>query len=115
MKFSKAKPLKDGGPQNDVAVPAFGYKNLVAIDRRHGLFRGWTGTHAAAHNGARLEEVLDGDNTASDVWADTASRTARPEVRLQARGRVPRITSVRSRPPEAGLLAVSGLRRPFTR
>src|ERR1700712_1757859 len=42
VKFSKAKPREDGTPQTDLAVPAFGYKNHVSIDRRHGLIRGWT-------------------------------------------------------------------------
>ncbi|MCI0755754.1 IS5 family transposase [Teichococcus vastitatis] len=91
VKFSKARPREDGAPQVDLAVPAFGYKNHVAIDRYHGLIRGWTGTHAAAHDGARLEEVLDADNTASDVWADTAYRSARNEAMLAARGLVSRI------------------------
>jgi hypothetical protein len=91
VKFSKAKRREDGAPQVDLAVPAFGYKNHVAIDRRCGLIRGWTGTHAAAHDGARLEEVLDADNTASDVWADTAYRSAKNEAMLQARGLVSRI------------------------
>jgi len=53
-------------------VPAFGYRNHVGIDRRHGLIRRWTATDAAAHDGARLGDVLDPDNTASDVWADTS-------------------------------------------
>jgi IS5 family transposase len=91
VKFSKARPREDGAPQVDLAVPAFGYKNHVAIDRRHGLIRGWMGTHAAAHDGARLAEVLDGDNTASDVWADTAYRSAKNEAMLQVRGLVSRI------------------------
>lgn len=34
----------------------FGYKNHVAIDRRHGLIRGWIASHTAAHDGARLAE-----------------------------------------------------------
>jgi IS5 family transposase len=71
VKFSKARPREDGAPQVDLAVPAFGYKNHVAIDRRHGLLRGWTASHAAAHDGARLAEVIDADNTAAEVWADT--------------------------------------------
>lgn len=71
VKFSKAKPREDGVPQIDLAVPSFGYKNHVSIDRRHELVRGWTSTHAAAHDGARLEEALDIDNTASGVWADS--------------------------------------------
>jgi IS5 family transposase len=91
VKFSKARPREDGAPQVDLAVPAFGYKNHVAIDRRHGLIRGWTASHAAAHDGARLAELLDGDNTASDVWADTAYRSAKNEAMVEARGLVSRI------------------------
>ena len=84
-------------PQVDLAVPAFGYKNHVAIDRRHGLIRGWTASHAAAHDGARLAEVVDADNTACDVWADTAYRSAKNEAWLAARGLVSRIH--RKKPP----------------
>ncbi|WP_368415086.1 IS5 family transposase [Falsiroseomonas sp.] len=91
VKFSKAKPREDGAPQVDLAVPAFGYKNHVAIDRRHGLIRGWTASHAAAHDGARLAEVVDADNTAGDVWADTAYRSAKNEAWLADRGLVSRI------------------------
>jgi hypothetical protein len=54
-------------PQVDLAIPAFGYKNHIAIDRAHGLIRKWTATHAAAHDGARLEDVLDRDNTWSAI------------------------------------------------
>jgi len=72
VKFSKAKPREDGAPQVDIAVPAFGYKNHISIDRRHGLIRRWTATDAAAHDGARLGELIDHENTASDLWADTA-------------------------------------------
>jgi IS5 family transposase len=91
VKFSKAKPREDGAPQVDLAVPAFGYKNHIGIDRGHGLIRGWTATHAAAHDGARLEEVLDPGNTASGVWADTAYRSAKNEAVLARRGLVSRI------------------------
>ena len=91
VKFSKARPREDGAPQVDLAVPAFGYKNHVSIDRAHGLIRGWAATHAAAHDGARLEAVLDRENTASDVWADTAYRSAKNEAMLASRGLVSRI------------------------
>ena len=91
VKFSKAKLREDGTPQVDIAVPSFGYKNHISIDRRHGLIRGWTATHAAAHDGARLEDVLDAGNTASDVWADTAYRSAKNEAMLAGRGLVSRI------------------------
>ena len=97
VKFSKAKSREDGAPQVDLAVPAFGYKNHVAIDRRHGLIRGWTASHAAAHDGARLAEVIDADNTAGDVWADTAYRSAKNEAWLAERGLVSRIH--RKKPP----------------
>src|SRR3954449_4482061 len=87
IKYTKAKPKEDGVPQVDLAIPAFGYKNHIAIDRAHGLIRKWTATHAAAHDGARLEDVLDRDNTASEVWADTAYRS----VMLARRGFISRI------------------------
>jgi IS5 family transposase len=91
MKFSKAKPRQDGMLQIDIAVPAFGYKNHVSIDRRHGLIRRWTATDAAAHDGARLAAVIDTENTAGDVWADTAYRSAKNEAWLAERGLVSRI------------------------
>ncbi len=39
IKFSKAKPAADGSAQVDIAVPAFGYKCHISIDRRHGIIR----------------------------------------------------------------------------
>ena len=62
VKHSKAKPRADGMPQVDLAIPAFGYKNHVSIDRCHGLIRKWTATDAAAYDGARLADVLDGEH-----------------------------------------------------
>jgi hypothetical protein len=73
-------------PQVDLAIPAFGYKNHIAIDRARGLIRKWTATNAAAHDGARLEDVLDRDNTASEVWADTAYRSVKNEGDVTAAG-----------------------------
>ena len=61
------------------------------MDRAYGLIRKWTATHAAAHDGARLEDVLDRSNTASDIWADTAYRSAKNEEMLARRGFVSRI------------------------
>ena len=62
-------------PRVDLAIPAFGYKNHIGIDRRHRLIRRWTVTDAARHDGALLPELIDTNNTASDVWADTAYRS----------------------------------------
>ena len=91
VKFSKAKPREDGTPQGDIAVPAFGYKNHISIDRRHGLIRRWTATDAAAHDGARLGELIDQENTARDLWADTSYRSAKNEDLLRERRLVSRI------------------------
>ena len=91
VRVSKAKPREDGLPQADLAVPAFGYKNHVSIDRRHRLIRRWITTDAAAHNGARLGDLIDPENTASAVWADTSYRSARNEALLARRGLVSRL------------------------
>jgi IS5 family transposase len=56
VKFSKAKPKEDGEPQIDIAIPVFGYKSHISIDRRHGIIRRGKTTDAAAHDGARLRE-----------------------------------------------------------
>jgi len=62
--------------QPETAVPMFGYKNHVGIDREHGFLRRFVVTHAAAYDGGQLGAVLDRNNTASEVWADTAYRSA---------------------------------------
>jgi transposase, IS5 family len=85
VKYTKAKPSEEGGPRVDLAVPAFGYKNHLGIDRRHRLIRRWTVTDAARHDGALLPELIDRNNTASDVWADTAYRSKANETFLAGR------------------------------
>ena len=86
VKFSKAKPSDDGSPRIDIAVPSFGYKNHIGIDRRHGLIRTWTATHAARHDGAQLPNLISKANTASNVWADTAYRSKVNEQHLAENG-----------------------------
>lgn len=87
MKFSKAKPKLDGTTQIDIAIPSFGYKSHVSVDRRHGLIRKWQITDAARHDGAVLRDgLLDKANTASDVWADTAYRSKANETFLVSNG-----------------------------
>jgi IS5 family transposase len=86
VKHSKAKPSADGAKRVDIAIPMFGYKNHVGIDRRHGLIRTWTATDAARHDGAQLPGLLDKTNTGSSVWADTAYRSAKNEAHLEANG-----------------------------
>lgn len=91
VKFSKAKPREDGTAQADIAVPVFGYKNHISIDRRHRLIRRWTATDAAAHDGARLAELIDTENTASDIWADTSYRSIKNEALLRQRRLISRV------------------------
>lgn len=81
VKYSKAKQKPDGSKHAiDIAIPAFGYKNHVGIDRRHGLIRRWKTTDASRYDGAQLPELLDKANTASSVWADTAYRSKKNEA-----------------------------------
>ena len=93
----KAKPAEDGSKRVDLAVPAFGYKNHVGIDRRHGPIRTWTATDAARHDGAQLPGLLAKANTASDVWADMAYRSKANEAYLAGNGFRSRIH--RKKPP----------------
>ena len=86
VKWSKAKPAEDGSPRIDLAVPAFGYKNHIGIDRRHGLIRTWSATDAASYDGAQLPILISKENTASDVWADTAYRSKANEKYLADHG-----------------------------
>jgi transposase, IS5 family len=93
VKFTKAKPREDGTvPNLDLAIPAFGYRNHISIDRGFGFIRKWLGTDAAAHEGRRLREgLLDRSNTAGGVWADTAYRSAANETFMTKNGFVSRV------------------------
>lgn len=93
VKHSRAKPVAEGEKAKpDIAIPVFGYKNHIGIDRRYGLIRTWLVSDAAAHDGARLREgLVDRTNFASDVWADTAYRSGENERYLKAIGKVSRI------------------------
>ena len=88
LKRAKARAAKADGTKAkvEIAIPVFGYKTHVSIDRRHGFVRRFAVTSAAAHDGARLAAVLDKTNTASDVWADTAYRSTANETHLSRYG-----------------------------
>ncbi len=66
-------------------------KNHVNVDRRHKLIRRYKVTDAATHDSQVIDDVLDDDNTASDVWADSAYRSAEIEEKLEDRGLKSRI------------------------
>lgn len=86
VKYTKAKVKEGVDPRAfkpvDLAIPMFGYKNHIGIDRAHGLIRTWDASAANAHNGARLPDVVSKDNTGSGVWADTAYRSKKNEAFL---------------------------------
>ena len=87
VKYTKAKQKPDGSKHAvDIAIPAFGYKSHVSIDRRHGLIRRWKTTDASRYDGAQLPELLDKTNTASGVWADSAYRSKKNEAWIAKNG-----------------------------
>ena len=53
------------------------------VDRRHKLVRRYKVTDAAVHDSRVVEDILDPNNTASDVWADSAYRSAEIEAKLK--------------------------------
>ncbi len=64
----------------------FGYKNHISIDRRHKLVRRYAVSTASVHDSQKLEDVLDANNTASGVWADSAYRSQEIEEKLAEQG-----------------------------
>lgn len=91
LKFAKAKPLANGKPGIDIAIPSFGYKSSVSICRAFGFIRKCKVTDGARFDGRMLRDVVTSDNTASDVWADTAYRSQANEAWLKRQSRVSRI------------------------
>ena len=71
----KVRYRPDGTPLPQIALPVFGYKSHISIDRKFGFIRGSSVTSAADADGRQLRHVLRKDNTASDVWADSAYRS----------------------------------------
>ena len=57
----------------------------------HKLVRRYQVTDAAVHDSQVVEDILDADNTASDVWADSAYRSAEIEAKLGEKGLKSRI------------------------
>ncbi len=87
VKYSKAKARADGSKPVDIAIPIFGYKSHLGIDRMHGIIRRQIVTDASMHDGARLREgLIQTANTARDVWADSAYRSAENEAWLAVQG-----------------------------
>jgi transposase, IS5 family len=78
----------------------FGYKNHISIDAKHGFIRRYAVTDAAVHDSQQLTAVLDADNDADEVWADSAYRSGAIEGLLEVLNFVSRIheRAYRNRP-----------------
>jgi len=75
----------------------YGYKNHVNVDRKHKLVRRYQVTDAAVHDSQVVDDILDPDNTASEVWADSAEREKRGnKTRSQVRARVEHVFGAQS-------------------
>jgi IS5 family transposase len=64
----------------------FGYKNHVNADARHKLIRQYEVTDGSVHYSQKFDGLVNQSNTARDVYADSAYRSAETERKLQARG-----------------------------
>lgn len=84
FKFAKARAMLDGRPGIDIAIPSFGYKSSIAICWGYGFIRSAKVTDDARFDGRMLRYVVTTDNTASDVWADTAYRSRSNEAWLKS-------------------------------
>ena len=84
--------LKKGeNAQQDIAIPYYGYKSHIAIDRRYRFIRTCVVTNAARYDGHILPEVITRDNTSSEVWADSAYRSQDNEAFLKENSLLSRI------------------------
>ena len=69
----------------------YGEKNYVNADQRHTLIRRFKASDAAPHERQVIDDLLDDDDAASDVWADSAYRSAEIEKTPGERGLTSRI------------------------
>ena len=81
----KVRYRPDGTPLPMIAIPTFGYKSHIAIDRRYGFIRESAVTAASDSDGRMLRKIVTTDNTSSGVWADNAYRSKANEVWLSSK------------------------------
>lgn len=90
VKYSKAK-TKEEDKLIDLAIPSFGYKNHICMDKRYGFIRKFQTTDASQYDGKILAQLLDKENTSSTVWGDTAYRSEENETLLYNNGFVSKL------------------------
>jgi len=81
----KVRYRPDGTPLPMIAVPVFGYKSHISIDRKFGFIRESMVTSASEADGRQLRHVISRENTGSEVWADSAYRSKSNEKWLAKR------------------------------
>ncbi len=64
----------------------YGYKNHINADRRHKFIRDYEVSDASVHDSQKFDDLIDAQNTASDVWGDSAYRSAGTERKLSEKG-----------------------------
>jgi len=87
----KIRYWSDGTPLPQIALPVFGYKSYIAIDRHFGFIRESTVTSASHADGRMLPRLVTTDNTSLEVWVDSAYRLQKNERWLASRMLVSRI------------------------
>lgn len=75
----KVRYRPDGTPLPMIAVPVFGYKSHISIDRKFGFIRESAVTAASAADGRMLKQLVTTGNMSSEVWADSAYRSQKNE------------------------------------
>jgi transposase, IS5 family len=75
----KVRYRSDGTPLPMIAVPVFGYKSHISIDRQFGFIRESAVTAASAADGRMLKQLVTTGNTSGEVWADSAYRSQKNE------------------------------------
>lgn len=90
VKVGRPRDMSANRSVPELAIPVFGYKSHITIDRRSGFFHTFAVTGAARHDGKMLRAVVTTDNTGSEVWADTAYRSRANEAWLAAKCRISR-------------------------
>ncbi len=61
----------------------YGYKNHINADRRYKFVREYDISEASLHDSQKFDDLIDGDNTSSDFWADSAYRSDKTESTLR--------------------------------
>lgn len=80
QKDTDARWTKKGGKSH------YGYKNHIGIDAEYGLIRRYHVSDASVHDSQALGNLLDEDNEADTLWADSAYRSEVTEAVLKLMG-----------------------------